>query len=108
MSSSSTRPVAKVGSDVNQLFFHILPGWPPGVLVHLHDITCDFEYPREWLEEGRAWNEQYLLRAFLMNNAAYRIELMTARILDRRQAWFREHLPLALSQGGGGRSGCGN
>ncbi|MCX6954023.1 MAG: class I SAM-dependent methyltransferase [Verrucomicrobia bacterium] len=65
--------VSKIGSDVNRLFFDVLPSLAPGVLIHIHDVAGNLDYPRDWLEEGRAWNEQYLLRAFLMNNAAYRI-----------------------------------
>jgi|ERR1041384_1342521 hypothetical protein len=37
----------------------------PGVYVHFHDVCFPFEYPEEWMCQGRAWNEAYLLRAFL-------------------------------------------
>ena len=57
--------VAKVGSDVNYLFFKILPLLQSGVLIHIHDIMWPFEYPLEWIIEGRSWNEAYILRAFL-------------------------------------------
>jgi predicted O-methyltransferase YrrM len=93
--------VSKIGSDVNRLFFDILPVLAPGVLIHIHDIVGDLEYPREWLDEGRAWNEQYLLRAFLMNNPSYRIELFTAWLFNTRHAWLREHMPLCAGGGGG-------
>lgn len=65
--------VAKVGSDVNHLIFEILPRLKEGVVIHFHDIFYPFEYPAEWVYEGRAWNEAYLLHAFLMNNPCYRI-----------------------------------
>ncbi|MGE4065073.1 MAG: class I SAM-dependent methyltransferase [Rhodospirillaceae bacterium] len=66
--------VAKAGSDVNHIFFRVLPVLKPGVLIHFHDIFHPFEYPREWFFDGnRSWNELYLLRAFLMNNANYRV-----------------------------------
>jgi hypothetical protein len=48
------------------------------VLIHFHDIFFPFEYPRIWVYQGRNWNEAYLLRAFLMNNAAYQIEFFTS------------------------------
>lgn len=67
--------VSKIGSDVNHLFFNVLPRLRPGVLVHVHDVFADFEYPRHWLEEGRRWNEDYLLRAFLQFNDAFEIIL---------------------------------
>jgi predicted O-methyltransferase YrrM len=65
--------VSKIGSDVNRLVFEVLPRLRPGVLVHFHDIGWPFEYPRQWIYDGRAWNEAYLLRAFLMFNDAFEI-----------------------------------
>ncbi|HMJ67967.1 MAG TPA: class I SAM-dependent methyltransferase [Cyclobacteriaceae bacterium] len=70
--------VSKVGSDVNYLLFEILPKLNKGVLVHFHDIFYPFEYPRDWIEQGIAWNEMYLLRAFLMHNDHYRIVLFNS------------------------------
>jgi hypothetical protein len=86
---------------VNRLFFDVLPALAPGVLIHVHDVAGNLDYPREWLDDGRAWNEQYLLRAFLMYNAAYRIELFTGWLFNTRHAWFREHMPLCARGGGG-------
>jgi hypothetical protein len=65
--------VSKVGSDVNHVFFDILPGLNSGVYIHFHDVFYPFEYPKEWIYQGRAWNEIYLLRAFLQYNEAFRI-----------------------------------
>lgn len=93
--------VSKIGSDVNRLYFDVLPALAPGVLIHIHDVAGNLEYPREWLDEGRAWNEQYLLRAFLMNNRDYRIELFTGWLFNTRHAWFREKMPLCARGGGG-------
>ena len=93
--------VSKVGSDVNRLYFDVLPALAPGVLVHIHDVAGNLEYPREWFDEGRAWNEQYLLRAFLMHNAAYRVELFSGWLFNTRHAWFRERMPLCARGGGG-------
>lgn len=93
--------VSKIGSDVNHIFFEILPSLNPGVLIHIHDVAGNFEYPREWLDAGRAWNEQYLLRAFLMNNRDYRIELFTAWLFNTRHAWFAGKMPRCASGGGG-------
>ena len=52
-------------------------------------VAGNLEYPKEWLDEGRAWNEQYLLRALLMHNTAYRIELFTGWLFNTRHEWFR-------------------
>ena len=67
--------VARMGSDVCRLVFDILPTLAPGVFVHLHDVFPRFEYPLPWIEEGRAWNEAYLIRAFLEYNDAFEIYL---------------------------------
>jgi hypothetical protein len=67
--------VAKVGSDVNRIVIEILPALARGVWVHFHDVFYPFEYPREWVEAGRAWNEGYLLRAFLQYNRAFSVQL---------------------------------
>lgn len=61
--------VAKTGSDVNYLYFEVLPRLAPGVNVHIHDIFLPHDYPRDWvIGENRSWNEQYLLRALLMGS----------------------------------------
>lgn len=60
--------VGKIGSDVLMLIHQVLPTLSAGVNVHIHDIFYPFEYPPEWLFEGRAWNEAYLLRAYLAFN----------------------------------------
>ena len=88
--------VSKAGSDVNTLFFDVLPRLKPGVLVHLHDIFYPFEYRRDWLEEGRAWNEAYLLRAFLQYNHSFRILFFSAYVAVTRQEWLRQNMPLCL------------
>ena len=94
--------VSKIGSDVNRLFFDVIPSLAPGVLIHIHDVAGNLDYPRDWLEEGRAWNEQYLLRAFLMNNRDYRIELFSAWLWNQRHEFIREKMPMC-GRGGGGQ-----
>lgn len=65
--------VSKTGSDINYVLFTILPHIAPGVIIHIHDIFYPFEYPSEWVYEGRNWNEIYLIRAFLSHNSDYKI-----------------------------------
>lgn len=66
--------VAKTGSDVNFLYFEVLPRLASGVRVHIHDIFLPHDYPRDWvLRDNRSWNEQYLLRALLMHSNAFRV-----------------------------------
>jgi predicted O-methyltransferase YrrM len=57
--------VSKTGSDVNRLVFDILPCLNPGVRIHFHDVFLPYEYPRDWIAEGRSWNEQYIVRTML-------------------------------------------
>ena len=64
--------VSKTGSDVNYDVFQVLPLLSSGVIVHFHDVFSGFEYPNSWIyDENRSWNEQYLLRAFLMFNSGF-------------------------------------
>ena len=93
--------VSKAGSDVNYLFFEILPLLKSGVIIHIHDIGINFQYPYKWIEEGRAWNESYLLRAFLMNNNSYEILLYNAQLYNRKHDYFKEKMPLYTKAPGG-------
>lgn len=67
--------VMKTFSDVSYELFEILPILPKGVFIHFHDIFWPFEYPMEWLTEGRAYNEQWMLRALLTDSTAYKVTL---------------------------------
>lgn len=70
--------VSRCDSDVNHILFAILPSLASGVLVHFHDVFWPFEYPKHWLLEiGAAWNEAYLLRAFLQYNGAFEIDFFS-------------------------------
>jgi len=67
--------VAKTGSDVCYEIFEILPRLRPGVFILIHDMFYPFEYPQRWaVEEGRSWNEAYLIRALLMHSDRFSIE----------------------------------
>lgn len=84
--------VLKSGSDVAWLYLHVLPTLPAGVIVHVHDIHWPFEYPERWIREGRDWTEAYLLRAFLTNNDAWQVRLMTSWVWGHHP----ELVPLTL------------
>jgi hypothetical protein len=93
--------VSKVGSDVNHLMFHILPALANDVVVHFHDVFYPFEYPKEWVYEGRAWNEDYLLRAFLQYNATFQILLFNSYLAQFHRCLLATCMPLALKNTGG-------
>lgn len=85
--------VSRIGSDVNQLLLSVLPTLRPGVHVHIHDIFYPFEYPRRWIYRGRAWNENYLLRALLVNNDRLRIEWFNSYLGQTHRDTVAEALP---------------
>lgn len=94
--------VSKIGSDVNRLFFEVLPILAEGVYIHIHDVFYPFEYPQEWaLGDGRAWNEQYVLRALLQNSDAYEIVLFNTFLTRFQPEFFERNLPVALKERGG-------
>lgn len=93
--------VSKTGSDVNHLIFEVLPRLAPGVWVHFHDIHFPFEYPEPWVEQGYAWNEAYLLRAFLMFNRTFEVQLFLTQAELLAETWFHREMPLCMKNPGG-------
>lgn len=87
-----TSHVSKTGSDVNHILFEILPRLQSGVYIHFHDIFYPFEYPKEWVYKGYAWNENYILRAFLMDNPHYEIVFMNTYLEYK----YPERMPAPL------------
>jgi len=93
--------VSKTGSDVNRILFDILPRLSRGVFIHFHDVFYPFEYPKEWVYEGRAWNEDYILRAFLEYNDAFEIVLFGTWLAKFERDLLREMMPMTLENPGG-------
>lgn len=94
--------VSKTGSDVNFLMFEVLPRLAKGVKIHFHDIFYPFEYPKEWVINGkRSWNEDYILRAFLSYNSKFKIISFNTYLEDFQEEWFKENMPLCLKNMGG-------
>jgi predicted O-methyltransferase YrrM len=93
--------VVKCGSDLHFLFFEVLPHLKPGVIVHFHDVFYPFEYPTEWMLEGRYWNENYFLRAFLSYNSAWNIQFFNTYVHFICGDIIREKMPLCAKNPGG-------
>jgi hypothetical protein len=55
-------------SDVTVFFLELLPRFPPGTVIHIHDVYLPDDYPPTAL--NRFWSEQYLLAAWLLGGAA--------------------------------------
>jgi hypothetical protein len=85
--------VLKMGSDVEYLFFHVLPKLNKGVIIHFHDIFYPFHYPKVWLLENRYfWNEQYFLLSFLMYNDTFKILLSNSMLHDWEPTYLQENI----------------
>jgi predicted O-methyltransferase YrrM len=93
--------VAKIGSDVVHLLTEVLPRLNKGVLVHFHDVFWPFEYPEEWIRAGRAWNENYLLKAFLQFNAKFKILFFNSYLSCHHKHALERNLPWSLQDNGG-------
>jgi hypothetical protein len=66
--------------------------------LHFHDILWPFEYPQLWLDEGRAWNEAYVLRAFLQYNTAFRILYFNSMMEVHQAHFLRREMPLVIKK----------
>jgi predicted O-methyltransferase YrrM len=94
--------VLRTGSDVCFELFQILPCLRTGVLVHIHDMFWPFEYPRVWaVDENRSWNELYAVRAFLTNNADWRIVLFNDYLANFERPMLEATYPRFLRNSGG-------
>lgn len=83
----------KIGNDVLFLYLEVLPILKPGVIVHIHDISLPYEYPKAYFlnEQFRVcWNEQYLLQAFLIHNSRYKVLLAGANIMANYHENFKK------------------
>jgi hypothetical protein len=89
--------VTKIGSDVNYIFFDILPKLKPGVIIHFHDVYWPFEYPLAWIKQGRTWNEAYVLRAFLQYNNHFEILQFNHYLCTCFAEFYQKHTGLTGS-----------
>jgi Methyltransferase domain len=92
--------VSKCGSDVNYILFEILPVLKSGVFIHFHDIFYPFEYPKDWVLGGKNWNEDYILKAFLLYNEKFKIRLFSHYLHVHHKDAFKD-MPLTFNNTGG-------
>ena len=83
----------KVGSDVIHLFMHVLPRLAEGVLVHIHDISLPYLYPRTALADYFGWQETTLLLALMTGNPRLQPLASLAALHYDRADDMREILP---------------
>jgi hypothetical protein len=93
--------ISKLNSDVNYIIHEIIPILAKGVYVHFHDVFYPFEYPKAWFTEGRALNEQYILRAFLEFNSSFKVVLFNTMLSKMYPTLIEKLFPLALKNSGG-------
>lgn len=93
--------VVKYRSDLHFLLFNVLPSLKQGVIVHFHDIFYPFEYPDEWLKEGKYWNECYFLQAFLSGNTNWKTILFNNYINQFMGEFIEDKMPLCRNNFGG-------
>jgi predicted O-methyltransferase YrrM len=93
--------VAKSGSDVNWLYHEVLPRIRPGVIVHVHDIMYPFEYPTDWIQQGRSWNEAYMLRCLLSGSPRYKLLFWANYLHQFYGDEMRVLMPLSVRNKGG-------
>jgi predicted O-methyltransferase YrrM len=96
--------VSKTGSDVNFIFFEVLPRLKSGVIIHFHDVFTPMEYPKSWVMKKDSWfgfNEIYILRAFLMYNPDFEIIMFNTFLEEHHEEWFQKNMPLCLENKGG-------
>lgn len=80
--------VCSVGGDLPAIFCRILPKLHPGVIVHVHDVSWPYEYPRQLVfKSGRFYNELYLLST-LLNHGNYDYLFGSYHLLMKKGAWL--------------------
>lgn len=92
--------VVKIGSDVVHLITEILPLLKKGVIIHIHDIYWPFEYPENWILSGHAWNEAYLVKAFLQFNSSFQILLFNSFLSLHHRDLMEQNFPQFITDGG--------
>ena len=51
--------------------------------------------------DGKAWNEAYILRAFLQYNSSFELELLPSYLIKFHRELFAKEMPLCLQNTGG-------
>lgn len=93
--------VVKYQSDVLYEVFEWIPNLRKGALIHFHDIFYPWEYPKAWRDEGRFWNEIYMLRALLQDSDRLEIVSWPSAIMNiREEIWDSQFGPNLGAAGG--------
>lgn len=99
----------RIGGDVNFLYLEVLPRLAPGVIVHIHDISLPYEYPKAYATSEvfrQFWTEQYLLQSFLCYNDEFEVLLAMNYLMTDHFDTFKQ--AFALYDSGIHRAGSGS
>lgn len=82
----------RIDSDLSAVLFTIIPVLNSGVLIHFHDIFWPFENIESITDDGRLWNECYVLRAFLQYNSQFEVLYFQNYLKTFHAAEMAEHV----------------
>ncbi|GHV12691.1 hypothetical protein AGMMS49938_05780 [Fibrobacterales bacterium] len=88
-----------IGGDVNFEILEVLPVLANGVIVHFHDISLPYEYPKIYATNPAFrvfWTESYLLQAFLAFNNQFEILLPVQHLCTKHFDEVRKLYPQML------------
>ena len=95
-----TSHTVKTGGEVPWVFSQVIPRLNPGVVVHVHDVYLPGDYPKQWvLEEGRNWNENYLVEAFLSFNSDFELLFSAQWMIQHHRDALLEAFPGLIDPG---------
>ena len=71
------------GSDVNYLFFEVLPRLRTGVLVHVHDVPYPFEYGEQTAQRrGQGADDESRIIVGPLNDTCERVQIDGHELLE--------------------------
>jgi hypothetical protein len=83
----------KTGSEVLRLYLEIVPSLPPGVIVHVHDVTLPYLFPPDVLTNYFDWQETGLVLALLTGNEHLRVRCCLSALHHDRPRDLQRILP---------------
>ena len=93
----------KTGSDTQRIYLEVIPHLPPGVFIHIHDITLPYLHDPDVLSNYWAWQETVLLLALLIHNPHLSVLACESAVHhDRREALaeiLSDYRPRVLVEG---------
>ena len=84
----------RTGGDTVFEILEVLPRLKKGVVIHVHDISFPFDYPKNWVVDDRKfWAEQYMLQAFLAFNSHFQIQWSFTNVQHARPEALASNFP---------------